>query len=134
MSVDPPQAKLVLADDNQSFIAVCKSLLLPDFELAAIVRSGPDALDAVAEHHPDVLVLDLSMPGMSGVEVIEALKMRGDDTRIVVLTLHQETALAKIVMDLGASGYVVKARMARDLPKAIRAALAGEQFQSPLPP
>jgi len=127
-------ATLVLADDNRSFVAVCKLLLTPDFELVEAVHTGCDALAAVRQHDPDILILDISLPDMTGVEVIEALNRADTGTRIVVLTMHQDPTLANRVMALGAYGFVVKARMARDLLPAIHAALAGEQFRSPLHP
>ena len=134
MSLGKPRATLVLADDHRPFVGACERLLRPEFDVRAIVHSGPDALEAVGEHAPDVLVLDISMPGMTGVEVLEELALRGARTRVVVLTMHRDAALADRVMALGAHAYVAKARMARDLVPALRAAVAGERFRSPLPP
>ena len=72
------------------------------------------------------------MPDMAGVEVIETLRSRNARARIVVLTMNTEAALADRVIALGAYGYVVKARMVRDLSAAIHAALAGKRFRSPI--
>jgi len=132
MCAQNSQVTLVLADDNRAFVAACRLLLIPDFELVTAVHTGRDALDAIRQHDPDVLILDISMPDMTGVEVIEALNRADARTRVVVLTMHRDPTLADRVMALGALGFVVKARMARDLPPAIRAALAGEKFCSPL--
>ena len=132
MCAEEARATLVLADDNKALAGVCRQLLGPEFEVLAVVHGGRDAVDAVDHHDPDILVLDIGMPDMSGVEVIESLRTRSARTRVVVLTVHQESALAGRVMDLGAYGYVVKSRMARDLLTAIRAALSGERFRSPL--
>ena len=127
-------ARVVLADDLPAFVAACTHLLEPEFEVVAGAHGGRDALTAVAEHAPDLLVLDISMPDLSGIEVLEHLQREGSPTRVVLLSVHQEQAIADRAMALGAYGYVTKARMARDLPGALRAALAGEHFRSRLAP
>ncbi|MHC4940303.1 MAG: response regulator [Planctomycetota bacterium] len=124
-----PRARIVLADDNKPFAAACRLLLSGLFDFAAVVHDGNSAFEAVAAHDPDVLVLDISMPDMTGIEVLEKLAR---DTRVVILTIHQGAALADRAVELGAYGYVTKARMARDLPTAIQDALAGIRFRSPV--
>ena len=124
--------RVVLADDHAAFASTCEHLLADEFDIVAIAHDGQEALDAMDAHDPDILVLDLSMPGMTGVEVLEALQERESRTRIVVLTVHSEAAVADRVIKLGAYGYVVKSRTARDLAPAIRAALAGSRFRSPI--
>ena len=121
---------LVLADDHRPFVDASRQLLEAECEIVATAGDGSEAVAAVEKHDPDALVLDISMPGMSGIEVMEALK--GHPCRIVVLTVHQDAAIADRVAALGAHGYVTKARMARDLVLAVRAALAGESFRSSL--
>ena len=125
-------ATVVLADDHPALVAACKQLLHPEFDVVAAVHSGDEALAAVAAHAPDVLVLDVEMPGMTGLEVMETLMQEDDPPRVVVLTLHKGRALADRIKALGAVGFVVKSRLARELPTAIRAALAGEHYCSPL--
>ena len=134
MCAQNSQVTLVLADDNREFASVCRLLLTPEFELIAAVHSGRHALDAIRQHDPDILILDISMPDMTGIEVIEALSRQPVRTRAVVLTMHQDPTIADRLLASGASGFVVKSRMARDLLPAIHAALAGEQFLSPLQP
>ena len=121
-------ARLVLADDHTALVAACRQLLEPEFDVVGAVHSGRGALDAVARHDPDILVLDIGLPDITGVEVLEALQERSVRTRVVVLTLHRDAAIANRVAALGALGYVTKARMVGDLPRAIRAALVGESF------
>ena len=124
-------ATLVLADDHRQFAETCARLLAHEFEVLGTVSDGREAIAAVEEHDPDVLVLDLSMPGMSGIEVIEALRGRGARARIVVLTLDRDEAIADRVLSLGVAGFVTKPRVARDLGCAVRKAIAGESFRSP---
>ena len=124
--------RIVLADDHPPLIDACRRLLRPHHEVVATVTNGRDALAAVEEHAPDVLVLDVSMPDMTGIEVLEELHVRGSTARIVVLTLYSDRAIAAQALALGASAFVTKSRMARDLPDAIRAAMSGDPFCSPL--
>lgn len=123
-------AKIVLADDHPAITTACKQLLELEFHVAATADCGRGALEAVAEHDPDVLVLDIEFPDMNGLEVLEDLRRRGARARVVVLTLHQDRAVQDLAFGLGALGFVTKSRLARDLPPAIRAALIGESFSS----
>ena len=123
---------VILADDHPDFVAACRTLLAADYDVVAEAHDGREALEALAEHRPDLIVLDLAMPGVSGLEVLEALQAATERPAVVVLSLHQEPAVVERILDLGASAFVAKARMARDLHRAMRAALAGETFRSPV--
>jgi DNA-binding NarL/FixJ family response regulator len=126
------KATIVLADDHPAFAGVCTRVLCSEYEVVASVRTGGRALAAVEEHDPDLLVLDLKMPDMSGLDVLTAIQERLSRVRIVVLTLHQERSIAEQALALGAYGFVTKSRMMRDLRPALRAAQEGESFCSPL--
>jgi DNA-binding NarL/FixJ family response regulator len=88
-------------------------------------------IEAVARLHPDILVIDISMPVLSGIEAAQQLKQSGTDAKIVFLTIHEDPDFVQAALAAGASGYVVKSRLATDLLLAIRAALAGGRFVSP---
>ena len=133
MPAQQTQPRIVLADDHDSIVIACRRLLGAEFDVVATARHGQEALDVIATHTPDIVVLDLSMPILTGVEVLEVLHDRGGRTRAVVLTVNADSAIADRAIELGAYGYVVKSRMARDLAPAIRAALAGTRFRSPIP-
>lgn len=125
--------RIVVADDYQALADACKSLLEPDFEVVATVHSGEAALEAVRDRDPDVLVLEASMPGTSAIDLTREIARVGARAKIVVLSFHRHPAIIKQAFAAGVLGYVSKARMARDLASAVRAALAGETFRSPWP-
>jgi DNA-binding NarL/FixJ family response regulator len=125
-------ATIVLADDHPAFAGACTQVLCSEYDVVASVPTGGLALVAVEEHDPDLLVLDLEMPDMSGLDVLRALQECEARARIVVLTLHQDRSIADRALSLGASGFVTKSRVTRDLRPALAAALRGATFCSPL--
>lgn len=134
MDADAPyRARVVIVDDHAAFLETSARLLRAHHRVVATVGSGREALEAVERHDPDLLVLDLGLPDLPGLEVLAVLRARQMRTRVVVLTLHRERALAERAFETGATAYVTKARMARDLRPAIEAALRDERFCSPLP-
>lgn len=135
-SVDPngPScARIVIADGHLAFVQACVRLLGADYGIVATVRSGGEALEAVKAHEPDALVLDLATPDLAALEVAAQLKAWGLETRVVVLALHHEPAIAAQAFAMGAAAYVAKARLVRDLVPAIESALSGARFCSPPP-
>jgi DNA-binding NarL/FixJ family response regulator len=92
---------------------------------------GQQALEAVQDLKPDVLVLDISMPVMNGMETARRLKEVGAETRIVFLTVHDDPDFAREALAAGALGYVIKLRIASDLLAAIKEAHVGRSFLSP---
>lgn len=125
--------KIVLADDH----AVVRSglrLLLdsePDFEVVAEAGDLESAQRYVRGHHPDVLVLDLNMPGGSSLEAIPAMRYQMPRTQIVVLTMQQEPAFARRALGAGAIGYVLKEAADDELVEAVHRAAAGESYLNP---
>jgi two-component system, NarL family, response regulator NreC len=128
-----PVIRIVLADDH----AVVRSglrLLLEnedDLEVVAEARDIDSARRYVRGHHPDVLVLDLNMPGDSGLETIPSIREEFPATQIVVLTGEREPTLAREAIGAGALGYVLKDAAKSELVEAVRAAAAGESFIDP---
>ena len=106
-------------------------LLTPEFEVVGAVRDGRAALEAVAGLQPDLLVLDISMPVLSGLEAARELQRQGTGPKIVFLTVHEEPEFVRESFATGASAYVIKPRLATDLAMAIREVLAGRPFVSP---
>ena len=125
------QASVLLADDHEDFLAVVRRLLEPEFEVVETVRDGLAAVEATARLTPDVLVLDLSMPLMDGIEAARSLRSAGSRANVDFLTVHGDPEYARAALATGASGYVVKFRLASDLLPALKESLAGRTFVSP---
>jgi DNA-binding NarL/FixJ family response regulator len=112
-------------------LARAKTALSARCVVVGMATNGHDALKAAATLKPDVVVLDISMPGMNGFELATRLRAAGSTAQLVFLTVHEETELILAAKSAGAIGYVVKARLASDLELAVREARAGRPFQSP---
>jgi DNA-binding NarL/FixJ family response regulator len=125
------KATIILAEDHPAFAGLCTQVLGAEYDVVASVCTGEQALAAVEEYDPDLLVLDLEMPDMSGLDVLRPLQEHEARVRIVVLTLHQERSIAEQALALGGGGFVTKSRMIRDLRPALRAAQQGKTFCSP---
>ncbi len=122
---------MLLADDHKAMLEHVTQLLEPEFEVVGAVRDGRALLEAVAGLEPDLLVLDISMPVLSGLDAARELQRQGVHTKIVFLTVHEEPEFVRASFASGATGYVIKPRLATDLAVAIREALAGHTFISP---
>jgi DNA-binding NarL/FixJ family response regulator len=123
--------RVLLADDHRIVAEGLKKLLEPEFELVGIVGDGFALLEAAAEQKPDVIVTDISMPGLNGIEALEELKKKNPDVHVVCLTMHRELAYARRALDAGALGYVLKHSAPDELVMAVRAAAAGRTFITP---
>ena len=124
--------RVLLVDDDEAMLARMAAALSPDCVVVGTARDGDAALQAVGELHPDVIVLDISMPGMSGLEVASRLREAGSQAAIVFFTVHREDAIVREAHAAGGVGYVVKPRLHADLLRAVREAKAGRTFTSPL--
>jgi two-component system response regulator NreC len=125
--------RIVLADDHAVVRAGLRLLLdgEPDFEVVAEAGDIEAAGRYVRGHHPDVLVLDLNMPGGSSLEAIPAIRAESPATQIVVLTMQQEPAFAREALSGGALGYVLKEAADEELVEAVRLAAAGKSYLNP---
>jgi DNA-binding NarL/FixJ family response regulator len=123
--------RILLADDHTEMRESIVQLLRSEFEMLEPVANGFALLEAAAKLEPDVCLLDISMPIINGIEVANRLRHRSATCKVVFLTIHDDVDFVKAALATGALGYVVKPRMASDLKKAIREALAGRVFISP---
>jgi DNA-binding NarL/FixJ family response regulator len=124
------QIRVFLIDDHAVLRAGLRMLLnaQPDLEVCGEAASGPDALGIVAEARPDVITLDLSMPGGSGIKMIERLRQQCPQARVLVLTMHDDPAYVRAALAAGSAGYVVKTAADAELLVAIRAVHKGRTF------
>jgi DNA-binding NarL/FixJ family response regulator len=119
-----------VADDHAAVIDRVVRELEPEFQIVGSVADGRAAVEAVAKLAPDLVVLDISMPVLSGLEAARAIAAAGSKTRIVFLTVHADPDFANAALAAGAHGYVVKSRLTKELRPAVREALAGRRFVS----
>lgn len=122
--------RVLVADDHAMFRQGLVAMLGDADELEVIGQAsrGDEALERISELDPDVAILDVSMPGATGIEVARALADAGSRTRAVLLTMHADATHARQAVDAGASGYVLKSAVFDELLRAIAAALAGDVF------
>lgn len=125
------RVRIVIADDNKQIREMVVNLLAPDFEVVGAASDGAAAIEMVILLDPEIVVLDISMPNLNGIETAARLKKRGSQAKTVFLTVHEDQDFVRAAMGCGASGYVVKSRMATDLHPAIRAATEDKLFISP---
>jgi DNA-binding NarL/FixJ family response regulator len=123
---------IVLVDDHAVVRAGVRRLLEQEalFEVIGEAESGEKAYHMFGELKPDVMVMDLSMPGMGGLEAIRRILMRHERARILVLTMHEDLSFANQALKLGAKGYLIKNTLGDDLVKSIQTVSRGEVFLS----
>jgi DNA-binding NarL/FixJ family response regulator len=124
------RARILLAEDHDEMRDQIKRLLEQEFEVLDSVKNGLALLEAAAKLSPDVCLLDIAMPILNGIETATRLRQAGSNAKIVFLTNHDDPDLLQAALNTGASGYVLKWRMALDLRRAINEALAGRTFIS----
>jgi len=123
-------SRVVLADDVAQVLSAVSALLKEKFEIVATVTDGQAAFDATLALTPDLVVLDISMPGLSGIDVARELKKRGNRAKIVFLTVHEDADILATCFAAGGLGYVAKVLMETDLVAAMNDALADRPFVS----
>lgn len=123
-------ARILLADDHKEIRDKVKRYLEAEFNVIDAVENGRALLDAAAKLDPDVCLLDISMPVLNGIETANQLKESGSKAKVIFLTVHEDSDFLQAALNTGASGYVIKRRMASDLHRAVREALAGRIFIS----
>lgn len=127
------KTRIVLADDHPIVLTGLRNLIEsePDFAVVGEVTSGPQALKVIRDTRPDVAIVDISMPGMSGIVLARRLTEESRELKVLVLTLHEDRAYLKQALDAGARGYVVKRSAAANLVSAVRAIIIGDHYIDP---
>jgi len=119
-----------VADDLATVLGEAAGLLRESFEVVGMFSDGRAALEGVIALEPDLVVLDISMPEMTGIEVAEELTRRAHKIRVIFLTVHEDMDILKTCQAAGGLGYVIKLHMNSDLVPAMNEALAGRTFTS----
>jgi len=125
--------RVLVADDLAPVLSTVTALLRESFDVVETVADGQAALEATLKLEPDLVVLDISMPLMSGIEVAEELKRQGNKAKVVFLTVHEDQDILNTCRAAGGLGYVIKVLMDTDLVLAMNEALAGHVFTSRFP-
>ena len=125
--------RLLLVDDNPAVRRQVAQVLPEEFTIVEALESGERLQAAIDAQHPDVVVLDITLPGQSGIVLAKRIRASGTPTSVVFLTGHCDADYVRSALRAGASGYVVKTRLSLDLETALRAAVEGDCFVSPLP-
>ena len=123
--------KILIVDDHEVVRQGIRSIIersRPDWKICGEESNGKDAIDAVASLDPDVVILDVTMPVMSGLEAAGHISRRGHRTRILIFTMHESNRLIDDIREVGAHGYVQKSQAGRDLVRALDTLLAGGSF------
>jgi two-component system response regulator DesR len=125
--------RVVLAEDQGMVLGAFASLLdlQPDITIVATATNGDDALAAVREHRPDVLVTDIEMPGRTGLDLAAELHNLGDPTRVLIVTTFARSGYLRRAVDAGVAGYVLKDAPIGELATALRRVHAGERVVAP---
>jgi DNA-binding NarL/FixJ family response regulator len=121
----------LLADDHRMVAEGLKSLLSADFDLVDVVEDGRALILAAKKHNPDVIVADIAMPHLNGLDALTLLKKENPRVRVIFLTMHQEVAYARRALEAGASGFVLKHSAPAELVTAIHASLEGKTYLTP---
>ena len=123
--------RLLLCDDHLLVAEALKSLLTPEFDLVGVVEDGRAMIAAAGTLRPDVIVADITMAHLNGIDALVQLRQSGDRTPVVFLTMHPDVTFARRALEAGASGFVLKHSAPTELVAAIRAALEGRTFLTP---
>jgi DNA-binding NarL/FixJ family response regulator len=125
------RVRVLLADDHEDFLEIETRLLEQEFDVIEKVGNGQASIEEVARLKPDILVLDITMPRMNGIEAARQLHAARSPVKVAFLSVHDDPDYVREALAAGALGYVVKCRMALDLLPALREASAGRSFVSP---
>ena len=125
-----PRPRLVLADDHAGTRQLLRALLTPDFDIVADLADGVALVKVTGQLTPDVVVTDIAMPGLDGIEATFLIHESQPDVRIVLVTVNGDPTLVACGFAAGASGYVLKRMAGDDLVPAVHAVLDGERFVS----
>src|ERR1044071_9204335 len=126
-----PKPRLLLADDHELLLDGLRKILEPDFNLIAAVADGRAAVAAFEQHRPDLLLLDIALPLLNGIEAARQVRQSFPSARILFVTMQTDRIYVEEALRAGASGYVLKQAAATELVEAIKTVLRGRSYISP---
>ena len=125
------KTRVLLADDHRIFLEGLKGLLEPEFDLVGTVGDGRALVKEAERLHPDVVVADISMPLLNGIDAVRQLKKSDHQIKVVFLTMHPDVSFANLAFEVGASGYVIKSSASDELVTAIHEVMLGKTYVTP---
>ena len=125
------RVRILVADDHRAMLETLVGMLSPDFDIVAAVGDGLAAVTQAEHLEPDLLVLDIAMPGLNGIAAAAQLKRLGSTAKVVFVTNMRDHEFMQESLALGQVGFVIKDRLVADLLPAVRDVLAGKSFVSP---
>jgi DNA-binding NarL/FixJ family response regulator len=124
--------RILLADDHKIVLDGLRSLLEPEFMLVGAVEDGRSLVSAAQQLHPDVIVVDISLPLLNGIEAVRQIKKTDNQVKVIFLTMHPDVTYAIRAFEAGASGYVLKHSASSELLTAIQEAIRGRKYVTPM--
>ncbi len=125
------RARVLLADDHRMLAEGLERLLVSEFDLIGVVEDGRAMVEAAKALKPDVIVADITMPQLNGIEALEEIKKFDPNVRVVFLTMHRDIAYARRALEAGAAGFVLKHSASKELVLAVREAAQGRTYVTP---
>jgi DNA-binding NarL/FixJ family response regulator len=125
------RVRVLIADDHRMLVEGLERLLVPEFELVGVVDDGLAMVEAAKALKPDVIVADITMPLLNGIEALEEIKKFDSTVRVVFLTMHRDVAYARRALEAGAAGFVLKHSASKELVLAVRAAAQARTYVTP---
>lgn len=132
MQAESCKPRVIIADDHALVLEGLVTLLARDYDIVATAEDGSELLQKVEEIRPDLVLVDISLPLLNGIEAVREIAARQPDTRIIMVTMHADATFVRQAFAAGASGYVVKRSASRELLAAISEVLAGRTYVTPL--
>ena len=131
MSPETSRPRVLIADDHPDLIFFVRGLLEEEFDIVGTVGNGLSLVEEAIRLRPDLIVTDLSMPVLNGIEAMHKLRQAGSNSKVVFLSMYRESEIVQACFDAGALGFVIKSDMQTDLVAALNEALAGKTYISP---
>src|SRR5690242_18267519 len=124
----PARPRVLLADDHTLVLEGLSKLLQKDFDLVGTASSGAEAIEMAANLQPDVVLMDISMPGVNGIDAARQMRERVPDAKVVALTMHNSPTYLRESMKAGMAGYVLKQSAASELSMAVQTVMRNERY------